>query len=470
MTTSSFDNERQPLLPPLDGHAKRASRDTIWQRPVRVILDVKTFLLGNPIIVCTFCLQFCTYFAKHMVEVPTIKLFEQAICNRYYSDQNIYPRLTTSNIDEGSCKISAIQIELATLTGLKFTFDALPALSTALYYGSIADRLGRRLVLALCCVGTSCSLLWILFICYANTNLPVKLVWLSSLFLCVGGSQRVAKGMTFTIIADAVDKSHRTRCMYLLAGIPHLTTLMAPPLSGVLMLIRIWLPFAVSIGALTLGLLISIFMPESLRHDPSAPKSPLLGAADTLTGTDSNEGTVTPAEQLPRGIHDRLPNPSPENKEWWRDIIVLLQMPGLPFCYLLFFLKPLAMISKAFVYQYASYNFHWGLSQTTWLRFSQAGGSSLATLVVLPLLSSLLNRRGLRAQMLDLNVIRLSLLVAVTGFVMLQLSYYSWMLLLALFICGMSEGEEPALQGLATSLIDPHWRPNDGQIVLHRAC
>lgn len=70
-------------------------------------------------------------------------------------------------------------------------------------------RFGRRLVLALCCAGTSCSLLWILFICYADTNLPVKLVWLSSIFLCVGGSQRVAKGMSFTIVADTVDKSHR---------------------------------------------------------------------------------------------------------------------------------------------------------------------------------------------------------------------------------------------------------------------
>ena len=222
----------------------------------------------------------------------------------------------------------------------------------------------------------------------------------------------------------------RTRYMYLLAGIPHLTTLLAPPLSGLLMLIRIWLPFAVAIGALTLGLLIIIFMPESLRYHSSSPKSPLLGAADTLTGTNSGDGTTTPPEQLPRGIHYRLPVPSPENKEWWRDIIVLIQMPGLPFCYLLFFFKPLAMISKAFVYQYASYNFQWGLSQTTWLRFSQAGGSSLATVVVLPLLSSVLNRRGLHAQMLDLNVIRVSLLVAVTGFVVLQLSYHSGMLLL----------------------------------------
>lgn len=218
--------------------------------------------------------------------------------------------------------------------------------------------------------------------------------------------------------------------MYLLAGIPHLTTLVAPPLSGLLMLVKIWLPFAVAIGALNLGLIITIFMPESLKHHSASPKSPLLGAADTLTHTDSSEDRVTPPEQLPRGIHDRMPGPDPENREWWRDVVILMQMPGLPFCYLLFFLKPLAMISKAFVYQYASYNFHWGLSQTTWLRFSQAGGSTLATVVVLPLLSSVLHRRGLRAQMLDLKVIRVSLLVAVAGFVLLQLSYHSWMLLL----------------------------------------
>ena len=74
-----------------------------------------------------------------MVEVPTIKLFEQAICNRYYAEQSIH-RPAALDIGEGSCKIPAIQDELAILTGLKFTFDALPGLLTALYYGSIADR------------------------------------------------------------------------------------------------------------------------------------------------------------------------------------------------------------------------------------------------------------------------------------------------------------------------------------------
>ncbi len=200
------------------------------------------------------------------------------------------------------------------------------------------------------------------------------------------------------------------------------------------MIIRIWLPFVVAIGSLTLSLFIIAFMPESLnrqRHSQirKGPSSPLLGAADTLTPNEASEESPSSPEQLPRGIHDRLPTPAPERKEWWRDIIVLIQMPGLPFCYMLFFFKPLAMISKAFVYQYASYNFRWGLSQTTWLRFAQAGGSSLATIAVLPLLSSVLVRRGLRAQMLDLNVIRTSLLVAAVGFVLLQFSYYSWMLL-----------------------------------------
>ena len=221
--------------------------------------------------------------------------------------------------------------------------------------------------------------------------------------------------------------------MYVLAGIPHLTTLVAPPLSGVLMVRKIWLPFAVAIGALALSLCIIAFMPESLNrqsssHGQKGQRSPLLGPADTLTPVEASEESPSSPEQLPRGVHDRLPGPNPEMKEWWRDIIFLIQMPGLPFCYTLFFFKPLAMLSKAFVYQYASYNFHWGLSKTTWLRFSQAGGSSIATIAVLPLLSSVLVRRGLRAQTLDLNVIRVSLLIAAVGFVLLQFAYRSWML------------------------------------------
>ena len=222
--------------------------------------------------------------------------------------------------------------------------------------------------------------------------------------------------------------------MYILAGIPHLTTLIAPPLSGFLMQKRIWLPFMVAVGALTLSLAILACMPESLEpsyglRSTKGQRRPLLGAADSITPTESTENPPLSPGQLAQGINDQLPDPDTETRKWWRDIIALIQMPGLPFCYTLFFFKPLAMISKAFVYQYASYNFHWGLSETTWLRFSQAGGSSIATLAVLPFVSSVVVSRGLQMSSLDLNVIRVSLLVATTGFVLLQFSSHSWMLL-----------------------------------------
>ncbi len=80
---------------------------------------------------------------------------------------------------------------------------------SAIYYGGLADRLGRRLVLILFCIGTLLSLVWIVLVCYLNKVLPTQLVWISSIFLLVGGGQRVAKSMLFTIIADSVDQSSR---------------------------------------------------------------------------------------------------------------------------------------------------------------------------------------------------------------------------------------------------------------------
>lgn len=139
MNKSPPDNQRQPLLLPVKGRAESTSPDPVWRWPIRATSAVRSFVVENPVLICTYALQFCTYFAKHMVEVPTIKLFEQAICNRYYRGQSIHLP-ATPDVHEGLCKIPAVQIELATLTGLKFTFDGLPALLTALYYGSIADR------------------------------------------------------------------------------------------------------------------------------------------------------------------------------------------------------------------------------------------------------------------------------------------------------------------------------------------
>jgi hypothetical protein len=129
MTSHIESDERQPLLPQSAislSHSDSSNEPRFWQRLIGVVISVKDFLTGNPILICTFCLQFCTYFAKHMVEVPMIKLFEQAICNRYYHTHDKLSFSAVGSVDEHLCKIPPIQKELAGLVGLKFTFDALP--------------------------------------------------------------------------------------------------------------------------------------------------------------------------------------------------------------------------------------------------------------------------------------------------------------------------------------------------------
>lgn len=138
-------------------------------------------------VICVLCLQFLISFAKHIIEVPTIRLFEIAICNRYYrNSQALGPSIFNGGlIDESNCKLPQIQNELAFLVGWRFSFDALPGILTALIYGRLADRIGRRTVLFLSCVGLLGSLVWIVVVCYANEVLPVKLVWASGMFVLI---------------------------------------------------------------------------------------------------------------------------------------------------------------------------------------------------------------------------------------------------------------------------------------------
>ncbi|KAL8721707.1 MAG: hypothetical protein Q9225_001657 [Loekoesia sp. 1 TL-2023] len=191
------------------------------------------------------------------------------------------------------------------------------------------------------------------------------------------------------------------------------------------------------------------------------PESSKLEPPDNDHHHNSPAGAHVAEDQRPLLSSDpnfipSIRSPSPhKSSTWYTEILHLLRIPGLRFCFIVFFTTPLALIAKAFVYQHASESFGWEMSTTTWLRVSQAVGASLVTLLALPLLNTLLllHKRGLQAQQLDLAVLRGSLLIAAVGFAVLWQARVSWMLLLALFVCGLSEAIQPATQGLATSLI-----------------
>ena len=168
--STGFEGENQPLLrsPVLSASPELAAR-----RPFRWPLGFpfSPFKDYRPrqhtrLIISIFCLQLLLNFSKYIIEIPVIRLFEIALCDRYYKQKHVAEKL---------CKISPIQNDLAIIVGWRFFFDALPALLTAIFYGQVADRQGRRVVLFLSCLGLLCGLVWIVTVCYVNV-LPVKLV------------------------------------------------------------------------------------------------------------------------------------------------------------------------------------------------------------------------------------------------------------------------------------------------------
>ena len=129
-------DEREPLLPQNDTPAHDEDNGTHYSQWKQSVAAVKNFRShqSTPILCCTFLLFFLISFARHIVEVPTIRLFELAACHQYYSRVEGavgHDRV----IDDRICKVPAVQNELSTLTGWKFGLDAVYVLVMLSFVG-----------------------------------------------------------------------------------------------------------------------------------------------------------------------------------------------------------------------------------------------------------------------------------------------------------------------------------------------
>lgn len=123
MSIGSHD-EREPVLPCEEPATPERSPSSPWSRPIAA---TKKFWSGQstPVFCCTCLLYFLISFAKHVVEVPTIRLFELAACHAFYAHhEGSVGHGYGSRTDDRLCKVPAVQNELSTLTGWKFGFDA----------------------------------------------------------------------------------------------------------------------------------------------------------------------------------------------------------------------------------------------------------------------------------------------------------------------------------------------------------
>jgi hypothetical protein len=70
-----------------------------------------------------FVLYFGFILTGALVEVPLVRLVEQAICNQHFHAASLSP---PHRIDESDCKIPDVQSVLVYVIGWKLSFDAMP--------------------------------------------------------------------------------------------------------------------------------------------------------------------------------------------------------------------------------------------------------------------------------------------------------------------------------------------------------
>lgn len=155
-----------------------------------------------------YALAILSNFVFYCTELPLLRLAENKICYAHLVPQ-ASGHFIDHAIDENRCKTPEIQDALAFFIGAKTAFDALPPLLTSLWYGNMADRVGRRTVIALACTGELLNLVWVLFVCLFDYVDDYQMAWLAALFLLVGGGQFLLYAMFSLVIVDVVKDPER---------------------------------------------------------------------------------------------------------------------------------------------------------------------------------------------------------------------------------------------------------------------
>lgn len=201
--------------------------------------------------------------------------------------------------------------------------------------------------------------------------------------------------------------------LYLLAAGPHANRLITPLLAATIMTRNLHTPFYISISILGACLLFA-----SLVEDPKKDNGHKKYVAIVDQEPTSSPGEESHPDWTPTSL-PAFPSYREALRSSLEQIGSLFHSPTSKFCLAAFFVKKVAFASESFVFQYASEKFLWPLRQTTWLRAAAGSGAVFATLLAWPLATSMLRRKGIAACKLDLNAVRISLVVVFSSFLCL---------------------------------------------------
>ncbi|KAH8671590.1 major facilitator superfamily domain-containing protein [Xylariales sp. PMI_506] len=152
--------------------------------------------------------------AGGLYSIPITRVLEDIMCRRFYESgaaatENEGPSQGGGGaISEDMCKIETVQSQLASLFAVSGVLDAIFAGVSALPWGIVSDKIGRRPVYVIITLSTLSQMVWVAVVCWAEFG-NLNLILLSSPAVLIGGGGAVAAAILYSILTDVLPAAER---------------------------------------------------------------------------------------------------------------------------------------------------------------------------------------------------------------------------------------------------------------------
>ncbi|KAK4063523.1 uncharacterized protein Triagg1_9400 [Trichoderma aggressivum f. europaeum] len=383
-----------------------------------------------------YLLVFLDCFSGFLLDVPLIQLLERTVCWREARRDSLLLMVDSPPF----CKSPAVQREVAIINGFKGSFDSLSGLLTALIYGSLADKKGRKPIIILSFAGLYLHLLWILFVCitpavslvlvaqlifsgpgYNRNIMPTRLVWTASVFLMIGGGHKVFMSMLYTMLSEGLSAGI-SGGLYTLSGIKMLSSTFSPLMSGFLMTFNLWTPFQLALLLNSICFPVMLLLPETLTPPPRAAFHAERARLIQQSTADQRPGEspmlLVPTEPPTTSGNTVLQDAAASILQLIRQSLGIFSHQRQLSAILFVSIMHSFTISNTLILpQYASEKLHWEFHHTTTLLSIKYGVTLLTTGILFPIVVVKTQHRPITAQRaLNLRIIQACLCCSSIGY------------------------------------------------------
>ncbi|KAK2026626.1 putative MFS transporter [Colletotrichum zoysiae] len=361
---------------------------------------------------------------------PQTQLFENIVCRQYYK---VNSAGLVGRPSEEMCKDPAVQDVVAELFGWQTFFDGIPGLVLAIWFGVLADKQGRRRVLFLSLVGQVLGACWVLFICWAE--LPLKLIWLSSAFLVIGGGSTVTGAVSMMIITDASPEKYRSNIFFYAQAALIVAELVGPATGSVLMTNSLWLPLLLGLACTVITAILAGMIPETLhRGEGGAIESEHEDLSDDLS-----------LQRTLRRLTEHV----------YKTLKFIASHRSVLFLVLTFLVVDFSRQSLGVLLQYLSTRYSISIAKASILLSVRALAQLVTFIAILPLLDLFVSKKlGLSARVKDFLLSRLSIAFIMVCFAILVLAPNLSVVVVGLAFYTLGNGFSSFARSLLSSLVE----------------